>query len=418
MTHGKEFVAIVLAAGQGTRMKSTLPKVLHPIAGRPMVSWAVDTALRAGVSRCVVVVGHGREAVEAELDGRFGGRVEAVHQAEQKGTGHAVRCAMHDALAAHPGKVIVLYGDCPLIRPETLQALMNAASGETLLALVTATLDDPTGYGRILRDADGRIVAIREQRDCSPDERRVREVNPGLYAIDAHFLREAIASLSDANAQGELYLTDVVEAAARRSAVIDVPGDMAELRGVNDRYELALCERERRRRIAESLARSGVGVADLDHLYVDADCEVAPGARLGAGVHLRGRCVIGAGASVDVGAVLTDVTVEAGAEILPYTVAASSRIGERAHVGPFSHLRPETDLGPESKVGNFTETKKTRLGRGSKVNHLSYVGDGVIGDDVNVGAGTIFCNYDGVQKHTTVLEDGVFIGSDSQLVAP
>ncbi len=414
-----EWVAIVLAAGQGTRMKSPLPKVLHEIAGRPLVAWSIAAALDAGVQRCVAVVGHGREQVESTLHTRFGGRVSTALQAEQRGTGHAVRCAMESpALATFEGNVVILYGDCPLIPKESVHALINALDADASLAMLTSHLPDPRGYGRILRDAEGRVRAIREQRDCSPGEAAVREVNPGLYAVRAGFLRDAIARLSDDNAQGELYLTDVVEQAAAAGGVRDVAWDMADLRGVNDRYELALCAEERRLRIAAALARDGVAVRDLRTVYVDADCEVAPGAVLEAQVHLRGRCVIETGARIDVGAVLTDVIVREGAEVLPYTVASESVIGEEATVGPFTHLRPATELGRGSKVGNFSETKKTKLGEGSKVNHLSYVGDGVIGKNVNIGAGTIFCNYDGVRKHTTTLEDNVFIGSDSQLVAP
>ncbi len=277
---------------------------------------------------------------------------------------------------------------------------------------------NPSGYGRIVRNGAGSVLRIVEDRDCSPDQLAIQEVNPGLYAVGAGFLRKAIAELSPNNAQGELYLTDVVELAANRGKVVDLEGDMADLMGVNDQCDLAVAASKRRRRMAEELARSGVAVADLDTLYVEAACEIEPGAALGANVHLRGHCVVRAGAHIDVGCVLTNVVVEKDAKVLPYTVATDSTIGEGAQVGPFSHLRPQTDLGPRSKVGNFSETKKTTVGPGSKVNHLSYVGDGVIGEGVNIGAGTIFCNYDGAQKHTTVIEDGVFIGSDTQLIAP
>jgi bifunctional UDP-N-acetylglucosamine pyrophosphorylase/glucosamine-1-phosphate N-acetyltransferase len=286
------------------------------------------------------------------------------------------------------------------------------------LGLVTARLSDPTGYGRIVRNAAGRVQRIVEDRDCSSDQRRIEEVNPGLYAMEAGFLRAAIAQLTPDNAQAQLYLTDVVELAAKQGEVVDLEGDMTELTGVNDQRDLALAAATRRRLMAENLARSGVVIADLDALYVDAECEIEPGAQLGANVHLRGRCVVRAGARIDVGCVLTNVLVDRDANVLPYTVAADSTIGEGAQVGPFSHMRPDTRLGPRSKVGNFSETKKTTLGAGSKVNHLSYVGNGEIGEGVNIGAGTIFCNYDGEMKHTTVLEDGVFIGSDTQIIAP
>ena len=410
--------AIILAAGEGTRMKSSRPKVLHEIAGRALVSWVVQTALDAGAARCLVVVGHGRDDVEGELVSRFGERVEMVLQPEQRGTGDAVRCAM-EADRALEGRLVVLYGDCPLIPVGLLRDLVDRSDRAGAdLGLVTATLADPSGYGRIVRNGAGDVQRIVEDRDCSAAERAVQEVNPGLYAVRGDFLREAIAQLTPDNAQGQLYLTDVVELAANQGKVVDLRGDMADMTGVNDQCDLAVAASTRRRRMAEELARKGVGIADLDTVYVDAECEVEPGATLGANVHLRGRCVVRSGAQIDVGCVLTNIIVEKDANVLPYTVAADSTIGEGAQVGPFSHLRPQTHLGPRSKVGNFSETKKTTVGEGSKVNHLSYVGNGVIGEGVNIGAGTIFCNYDGEQKHTTVLEDGVFIGSDTQLIAP
>jgi bifunctional UDP-N-acetylglucosamine pyrophosphorylase/glucosamine-1-phosphate N-acetyltransferase len=410
--------AIILAAGEGTRMKSDLPKVLHEIAGRAMVSWAVKSAIDAGASRCVVVLGHGQHDVERELATRFGGRVSIVLQPERRGTGDAVRCAI-EADGALEGRLAILYGDCPLIPARLLHDLVERSEKAGVdLGLVTAILPDPDGYGRIVRDSEGNVQRIVEDRDCSADERAIQEINPGLYAVRADFLRAAVTQLTPDNAQGQLYLTDVVELAARRGKVVDLEGDMADLTGVNDQRDLAVAASTRRRRLAEELARSGVGVTDLDTLYVDAECRIEPGAKLGANVHLRGRCVVRTGAHIDVGCVLTNVIVERDARVLPYTVAADSTIGEGAQVGPFTHLRPETELGPRSKVGNFSETKKTVLGAGSKVNHLSYVGNGMIGKDVNIGAGTIFCNYDGEQKHTTVLEDGVFIGSDTQLIAP
>jgi len=410
--------AIILAAGEGTRMKSSRPKVMHEIAGRALVSWVAQTALDAGATRCLVVVGHGREDVERELHARFGNRVAMALQPERRGTGDAVRCAIQ-AEPVLEARVVVLYGDCPSIPARLLQRLVeHSEEADAALGLVTGTLEDPSGYGRVVRDGAGNVQRIVEERDCSEDERLIREVNPGIYAVRTVFLREAIAQLKPDNAQAQLYLTDVVELAAARGKVVDIEGNMTDLMGVNDQRDLSVAASAERRRIADELARAGVGIVDLDTLYVDAECEVEPGATLGANVHLRGRCVIRTGAQIDVGCVLTNVVVERDAKLLPYTVAADSTIGEGAQVGPFSHLRPETKLGARSKVGNFSETKKTTLGPRSKVNHLSYVGDGIIGEDVNIGAGTIFCNYDGERKHTTVLEDGVFIGSDSQLIAP
>ena len=411
-------IAIVLAAGQGTRMKSARPKVLHEIAGRALVEWSLGSAFEGGIDRAVVVVGHGSDAVKATLSARFAARVDFATQEAQRGTGDAVRSAFR-ALEGFEGTVVVLYGDCPLVTPETVRALVDArASKGVPLAMLTMTLVDPTGYGRILRDGEGNVTAIREHKDASESERAITEVNPGVYAIDMRFLREAVATLDTDNAQGELYLTDVVDRAAKIAKVVTLVGDPDELRGVNDRAELASCAAVRRKRIALAHARSGVGFASLDDVYIDADVTIDSDAQIGAGVHLRGKTHVSTGAFVDVGAVLENAFVGEGAHVLPYTVVKSSRLGARSEVGPFTHIRPDTELGEGAKVGNFSETKKTKLGKGAKVNHLSYVGDGQIGDNVNVGAGTIFCNYDGVNKHTTVLEDDVFIGSDSQLVAP
>lgn len=418
MTDTTALTAIVLAAGHGTRMRSQTPKVLHRIAGRTLVDWAVGAALEAGAARVVVVTGHDRERVEAAVATSFGDRVRFAYQPAQRGTGHAVQCAM-PALADMPSRVLILYGDCPLLEPTTLRALVDeTARANAPLGLITMSLPNPTGYGRLLRDSKGRVRAIREHKDATQEERAILEVNPGVYAIDSTFLTRELSSLQSNNAQGELYLTDLVQAASGGAGVAEIPGSADELRGVNDRADLATCARIRRGRINEALARSGVSFDDLDTTFVDASVVVEPDAHLGANVHLRGATIVRAGARLDVGCVLTDVEVASGATLHPYTVASESRIGEIAEVGPFSHLRAETELGRKSKVGNFTETKKTRLGEGAKVNHLAYVGNGEIGARTNVGAGTIFCNYDGFLKHTTVLEDDVFIGSDSQLVAP
>lgn len=412
-----EFVAVVLAAGQGTRMKSDRAKVLHEIAGRPMIAWSIETARLAGAREVVAIVGHDRAEVERAITARFGSEVRTAEQREQLGTGHAVKCAM-PALEGWDGLVVILYGDCPLVPPAVVEALVKAADeGTAPLALVTAHLDDPTGYGRILRD-HGTITGIREHRDCRESERAIKEVNPGIYAVDARFLRTALDRLSSENAQGELYLTDVVAMASEAGDVESVSWEMQDLRGVNDRWELTEADRRMRERILREHAVSGVTIRVPHATFIDADVRIEPDAVIEPNVVLRGKCTIGAGARIDVGCVLEDVAVAAGAWLKPYTVASESSVGERAQTGPFSHLRPASELGPDTRIGNFVETKKTRMGRGSKANHLAYLGDGVIGEDVNVGAGVIFCNYDGVRKHTTTLEDGSFIGSDCQIVAP
>lgn len=413
-----DFAAVILAAGQGTRMKSALPKVLHPVLGLPMYAHVVRAVREASVARVVLVVGHGREALEADVAARFDHSVQCALQERQLGTGDAVRAGIAP-LQGFDGWVLVLCGDTPLVRRELVEALMDAARrSDGALAMLTSEVAEPAGYGRIVRGADGAVQRIVEHKDASAEQRAIREVNPGIYAIRAPFLRAALARLTTNNAQGELYLTDVVEQAAARGGVNTLPWPFAETQGVNDRAQLAQCEAALRLRRANELARSGVTVRDPNTTYVEISVNVAPDAVLEPNVHLRGSTSIAAGAHIETGCVLTDVQVASGAHLKPYTVAAQSSIGSDAETGPFTHLRPDSVLDEGAKVGNFVEMKKTRLGRGSKASHLSYLGDGEIGADVNIGAGTIFCNYDGFNKHKTVLEDGVFIGSDSQLVAP
>ncbi len=413
------FSAIVLAAGQGTRMKSALPKVLHRAAGIPMLDHVVRAALEAGAGDVVVVVGHGREQVEAHLSATFGARVTTAVQEEQKGTGHAVQCAM-GALEGLAGDVVILSGDVPLLEADAIRRLLEVRRGDYAmkLALLTAELPDPTGYGRILRDRSGKVLGIREHKDASAEERAIKEWNAGVYAIELSFLRRALTQLGTDNAQGELYLTDVVAMASGDGGAEAVRWSAESVRGVNDRAQLAEIEAILRARINARVAASGVTMRDPGATYLDVDVIVEPDVILEAGVHLRGKTIVRSGARIDVGCVLTDVEVHAGANLKPYTIAQQSSVGPRAQIGPFSHLRPDTQLGEDTHVGNFVETKKTSMGKGSKANHLAYLGDGKIGEGVNVGAGTIFCNYDGFRKHTTTLEDGAFIGSDSQLVAP
>ncbi|MEZ4287175.1 MAG: bifunctional UDP-N-acetylglucosamine diphosphorylase/glucosamine-1-phosphate N-acetyltransferase GlmU [Polyangiales bacterium] len=412
-----EWTAVILAAGEGKRMQSELPKVLHPVAGQSMIAWAIDAAKSAGSTHSVVVVGHSRQSVQAEV-GRVDPRAVCVVQAEQRGTGDAVAVALNDG-QIRSRHVVVLYGDCPLIDPSSVRVLvkrtveMNADAG-----LITATKSDPRGYGRIERNSGGDIVAIVEDRDCSPEQARIDEVNPGIYCFRTEFLQNALRSIDTKNAQSELYLTDVIAAAHRSTGVVSIRGDIDRLGGVNDRYDLATANHRAYQLIAKEFAIKGVGMRDPNRLCIDRGVEVQPDAFLDADVHLRGETKIMTGASIGVGCILQNVIVDQNASILPYSVATDSHIGAEAVVGPFAHLRSNTTLQRSAKVGNFSETKNTVVGEGSKVNHLSYVGDGRIGRNVNIGAGTIFCNYDGVNKHITTLEDDVFIGSDSQLVAP
>jgi bifunctional UDP-N-acetylglucosamine pyrophosphorylase/glucosamine-1-phosphate N-acetyltransferase len=412
--------AVILAAGQGTRMKSARPKVLHELCGRPMIHHVVDAAFAAGAASVVVVVGHGRDEVRAYLQAAFGERVRTAVQDVQAGTGHAVRCALPAlALGGDAERVLVLYGDTPLLEPAELAGLGRALDVEPSapLAMLTVRVPDPTGYGRIVRDQAGRVVRIVEHKDASADERAIDEINPGIYLARAGFLREAVGRLTPNNAQGELYLTDVVAMASAAGGVAPVVSrDAASLAGINDRAQLAAAEELLYGRIADAHRRAGATLRA--GVRVDASVVVEPEAVIEHGVVLRGQTRIGAGARVDVGSVLTDVTVAEGATLKPYTIAQSSTIGARAQIGPFSHLRPDSHVEADAHVGNFVETKKTTLRRGAKANHLAYLGDGEIGEGANIGAGTIFCNYDGFRKHRTEIGAGAFVGSDSQIVAP
>jgi bifunctional UDP-N-acetylglucosamine pyrophosphorylase/glucosamine-1-phosphate N-acetyltransferase len=408
--------AVVLAAGQGTRMKSDRPKVLHTLAGRAMLDCVLEAALEAGADDAVVVVGYGREEVETHLAARFGERVRTAVQEQQRGTGHAVLSAL-PAIADDARALLLLYGDTPLVRPGDLAALLEArADGDRPLAMLTCRLADPSGYGRILRDAGGSIRAVREHRDCSDAELTIDEINPGMYAARSDFLEDALRGLTPDNNQGELYLTDIVARAAAQGGVAHRDAEAATLAGVNDRAQLADAEDALHRRIADALRCAGATIRASAR--IDAGVVVERDALIEHGAVLRGATRVATGARVDVGCVLEDVEVGAGAYVKPYTVALRSRVGAGAQIGPFSHLRPDSAIDEDAHVGNFVETKKTRLRRGAKANHLAYLGDGDIGEGANVGAGTIFCNYDGFQKHQTVIGAGAFIGSDSQLVAP
>jgi bifunctional UDP-N-acetylglucosamine pyrophosphorylase/glucosamine-1-phosphate N-acetyltransferase len=408
---------LILAAGKGTRMYSGRAKMLHQLLGVPLVSYPVERALELHASPIVAVLGFQHAEVEKVLIARHGqGTVTVVEQTEQKGTGHAVRLGLA-ALRGWAGTVLILYGDVPLLSRETLTALVKKSRQGGTLAILTAELARPHGYGRVIRDSRGHVAGVVEDKDASEDQRRITEVNAGIYAAPAAFLRQATARLSPRNAQGELYLTDIIAKAASSIGVVSVKVSTEEMAGVNDRQQLVSVEKILCRRIVEQFGKHAT-FRDPETALVEASVAIDEDVEIGRNVVLRGRTRIGAGARVDDGCILTDTEVGAGATLLPYTVATQSCIGPGAKVGPFAHLRPGTELGPEVHVGNFVETKKTRLGRGSKANHLTYLGDTIIGERVNVGAGTITCNYNGYEKRQTIIEDGAFIGSDTQLVAP
>jgi bifunctional UDP-N-acetylglucosamine pyrophosphorylase/glucosamine-1-phosphate N-acetyltransferase len=407
--------AIVLAAGKGTRMKSGLPKVLHKICGRPLVEYPVSAAFEAGADH-VVVVTSGQPEITAALEARYGkDRITVVVQDPPRGTGDAVRVGL---TAVQHERTLILYGDTPLLRGEDLRGLLSALDvpGQEL-AILTALLDAPFGYGRVLRDAAGNVLEVREQKDLRSDaERAVREVNAGMYAAVTDRLREAVTVLEPNNAQGEYYLTDVVAILAKRSRVAAVLGDADALVGVNDRADLARAEELLYARIRQQHRKNGVTIHG--DALIDSGVEIAPDAEIGPAVCLRGKTRIGAGTTVDTGCILVDTVVGERVTIHPYSVTNESRIETGAQIGPFARLRPESVIEADAHIGNFVETKKTRVRRGAKANHLSYLGDTDVGERVNIGAGTIVCNYDGFVKRQTVIGDGAFIGSDSQLVAP
>jgi bifunctional UDP-N-acetylglucosamine pyrophosphorylase/glucosamine-1-phosphate N-acetyltransferase len=411
--------AIVLAAGKGTRMKSAKAKVLHEVGGRPLAWYPVKRALDAGADPVVVVVGHQAEAVEAALVASLpGAPIRFAVQVEQLGTANAVLAAK-SALRGWKGPVAILSGDTPLLEADTLRRVVTARSrARASLAFATMTLDAPRGYGRVLRDPAGKPARVVEEKDASAEERAVREVNAGLYCAEAEFLWKALARVGKRNAQREFYLPDLVEIAAHDGRAVAVEVDAAEASGVNDREELARAAKVLLRRRASALMRSGVTIEDPDRFDCDEGVEIGADTVVEPGVRLLGKTRVGEGCRVGAGAVLKDMVLADGVTILPYVVANESAVAAKAIVGPFSRLRPGSDIGEEAHIGNFVETKKSRIGRGAKANHLAYLGDAVVGAKANVGAGTITCNYDGEKKHPTRIGDGAFIGSDSILVAP
>ena len=415
----RRLAAIILAAGQGTRMKSATPKLLHTLCGRPLLHYPVRAALDAGCSEVIVVVGHGRDEVRAYLSKTFPKVVRTAVQEQQRGTGDAARAGI-GAVSQEMDRVLLFYGDGPLLEASDVGAVAAKLDEDpaAAIALATCVVPDPFGYGRVLRDAEGKIVEIREHRDLRTDaERAVREMNPGVYAASTAFLREALGKLTPNNAQGEYYLTDIIAyAASSGRRIVAVPSRADVMEGVNDRHQLVALEEQMYARIAKKWRVSGVTVRA--GARIDDAVTIGPETLIEAGVVLRGATTIGKGAVIEVGCVLTNVMVADRVVLKPYSVASDSVVEQGAQIGPFSHLRPESRIGEEAHVGNFVETKKTRMEKGAKANHLAYLGDGVIGANANVGAGTIFCNYDGFMKHTTTIGAGAFIGSDSQLVAP
>lgn len=412
----KGLAAVILAAGKGTRMKSALPKVLHPICGQPMLYYPLEAARLAGFKQLKVVVGHRAEQViEAFSDEDL----IWIKQTEQLGTGHALMCAA-DSLRGYSGSLLLHCGDVPLLKPETLQQLQSYHSQQqAAVTVLTAQMPNPHGYGRIIRDGE-QILEIVEEKDASEEQRQVTEINAGTYLFDADFVLSALKGLNKNNSQGEYYLTDIVAAAVaagKKTRALCVE-DPTEVMGINDRCQLAEAEVLMRWKINADLMFGGVSMVDPTTVYIDSGVEIGADTTLHPNVQLRGKTTIGKNCIVETGVVVVDSQVADGSHLKAGSAIEESRIGANCKVGPMAHLRPGTVLTGNNKIGNFVEMKKSVLGEKSQASHLTYIGDSEVGQNVNFGCGTITCNYDGVNKHKTIVEDDVFVGSDCQFVAP
>lgn len=405
---------VILAAGQGTRMRSALPKVLHPVAGKPMLAHVIDSARALNPQGIHVVIGHGADQVRQRLDNDD---LNWVLQTEQLGTGHAVAQALPHINGAD--QVLVLYGDVPLIKVETLQALV-AQAGSQSLGMLTVLMQDPSGYGRIVRDANGKVQAIVEQKDASAEQLLINEGNTGIMVLPGLQVESWLSSLSNDNAQGEYYLTDVVALAVKAAVTVEVAqaSDELEVMGANNRQQLSVLERGWQAREANRLMETGASLADPTRLDVRGDLTIGRDISIDVNVVFEGQVIIEDDVIIEAHCFIKDSTIRSGTVIKAFSHLDGADIGEHCDVGPYARLRPGTQLLNGAKIGNFVETKKTRLGAGSKINHLSYVGDAQVGERANIGAGTITCNYDGVNKFVTQIGDGAFIGSNTALVAP
>jgi bifunctional UDP-N-acetylglucosamine pyrophosphorylase / glucosamine-1-phosphate N-acetyltransferase len=409
--------AVILAAGKGTRMKTRRAKLLHEVCGRPLAYYPVKRALEVGADRVVVVVGHQAEEVEAALLAHLpDAPLRFALQKEQLGTAHAVLSA-RPALRGFDGQVLILSGDTPLLTAETLRAVVEKR-GRAGLAFATMTVENPAGYGRVVHAPGSGPALVVEEKDATADEKKIHEVNAGLYCADAAFLWKTLARVGSKNAQREFYLTDLVALAAEGPGAVAAHVSPVDAAGVNDQEDLSLAARALTRRIAEALMESGVTIEDPERFDCDEGVTVGPDTVIEPSVRLRGRTRVGSGCRIGQGSILADTTIADGVTVKPYCVFEDAAVGPAAIVGPFSRLRPGADVGEGAHVGNFVELKKTRLGKGAKANHLTYLGDATVGAGTNVGCGTVTCNYDGEKKHPTTIGDDAFIGSDSILVAP
>lgn len=404
---------VILAAGKGTRMRSDLPKVLHPIAHKSMVQHVIDTAHSIGSDAIQLVYGYGADKLQASLGEQ---QLNWVLQAEQLGTGHAV--AQASPYITDNDTVLILYGDVPLIQASTLEALL-AARPENGVAILTVNLANPTGYGRIVRE-QGKVVGIIEQKDANPEQLLINEINTGIMAVPGKQLKTWLSRLSNNNAQGEYYLTDIIAMAHADGVAIDTaqPQSAIEVEGANNRVQLAQLERAYQAREAETLMLAGANLRDPHRIDIRGEVTVGMDVMIDVNVIFEGKVTLGNNVTIGAGVILIDCEIADGAEIKPYSIIEGAKLGIAASAGPFARLRPGAELKQDAHIGNFVEVKKAIIGVGSKAGHLAYLGDAIIGDGVNIGAGTITCNYDGANKHLTVIEDNVFVGSDTQLVAP
>jgi bifunctional UDP-N-acetylglucosamine pyrophosphorylase/glucosamine-1-phosphate N-acetyltransferase len=404
---------VILAAGKGTRMRSDLPKVLHPIAHKSMVQHVIDTANSLGSSAIQLVYGYGADKLQAALGEQA---LNWVLQAEQLGTGHAV--AQANPNINDDDTVLILYGDVPLIQQSTLEALL-AVRPTNGLAILTVNLPNPTGYGRIVRE-QGKVVGIIEQKDANAEQLAINEVNTGIMAVPGKQLKAWLNRLSNNNAQGEYYLTDIIAMANADGVEITTsqPQSAIEVEGANNRVQLAQLERAYQARAAEKMMLEGANLRDPARIDIRGNVTVGMDVMIDVNVIFQGQVTLGNNVTIGAGAILIDCDIADNAEIKPYTIVEGAKLGQAASAGPFARLRPGAELKEDAHIGNFVEIKKSVLGKGSKAGHLAYLGDAQIGAGVNIGAGTITCNYDGANKFITTIEDGVFVGSDTQLVAP
>jgi len=413
----KRLAVVILAAGEGTRMKSATAKVLHPVMGKPMISHVVDAAAELAPSRTVVVVGVQAGQVKEKLGGS---KISFALQKRQRGTADAVKAAM-PALEGFSGDLVVLYGDTPLIRAQTLKELVRTHRRRKAgLTLLTAEPDDPAGYGRIIRDGKGAVIRIVEHKDADRDQKKIKEINPGLYCYDLAFLKKALPKVGKNNKQGEYYLTDLVEIAVKNGVKIASAriGDPKEIIGINSRKDLAAAAAAMRERTNDRLMLAGVTIEDPDRTWIEPDVKIGKDSVIEPDTRIAGKTVIGTGCRVAMGSRLDNARIGKGVNIKTGSVIEDSQVGEAADIGPYARLRPGSVIGKNVRIGNFVETKKAVIGEGTKSSHLSYIGDAKIGRNVNIGCGFITCNYDGKDKWVTVIEDDVFVGSDSQTVAP